>query len=312
MKKLIRNVCLAAFATTLASSVLAEDKIAIGFSFGQSVHPFFIAMEKGAQDAAKENNVDLLVTSANYKVENQVTNIENLMVKKVKAILLNPVDSKALAPVVGKAMSNNVPVVTVDIGIIGTPTASHIASDNIEIGRMAARHIVEQVKGKANLGFIGVETVTSTLDRQKGFFEVMDKNPEIKVLAKYGNGMEREPAMNDTENMMTAHPDINVIFGVNESSAIGALGAVRAKNLKNVLIVGVDTTPDMLTAIKSNTAVKATIAQDPYMMGRTALLTALKIVKGEKVEQQIAVKTDVVTAENAQKYIDRDNQYAKK
>jgi len=304
---------IAASALVIAGGASAfAAPVTIGFSFGQSVHPFFIAMEKGARDAAKENNVELIVTSANYKVENQVANIENLMVKKVDALLLNPVDSKALATVVAKANQKKIPVITVDISVMGAPTSAHIASDNVEIGRMAARYIVQQTGGKATLGFIGVETVSSTLDRAKGFFEIMDQNPGIKIVAKYGNGMEREPAMNDTENMLTAHPDVNVIYGVNESSALGALGAVRSKNRNDILIVGVDTTPDMLAAIKAKTAVKATIAQDPYLMGKTAVETALKIIKGESVPAVIPVKTDLVNAENAQSYITRDAQYYKK
>ncbi len=288
------------------------QKITLGFSFGQSVHPFFIAMEKGARDAAKENNVELVVTSANYKVENQAANIENLMVRGVKAILLNPVDSKALAPVVAKANEKNIPVITVDIAVIGAKTAAHIASDNVEIGRMAARYIAQQAGGTGTMGFIGIDTVTSTIDREKGFMEIMEQNPGIKIVAKFENGMEREPAMNDTENMLVAHPDINLIFGVNEASAMGALSAVRARNLSNVMIVGVDTTPDMLNAIKSNTAVKATIAQDPYQMGRTAVETALTIIKGESVPSVIPVKTDLVTAANVDGYITRDSQFYKK
>lgn len=290
----------------------AEGKIALGFSFGQSVHPFFIAMEKGARDAAQKNNVDIFVTSADYKVENQVANVEDLLQRNVKAILINPVDSKALATAANEANAKNVPMFTVDIAINGAPTAAHIASDNKEIGRMAARYIAKKLNGKGNIGFIGLQTVSSTLDREKGFMEEIAKTPGVKVVANQGNGMQREKALESAENILQAHPDIDAIFGVNDASAMGALAAVQARGLKNIFIVGVDSTPDMLNSIKNKTAITCTIAQDPYKMEEIAVETALKKIKGETIETNIPVQTDEVTIDNVNKFITRDSQYEKK
>lgn len=288
-----------------------NEPVKIGFSFGQSVHPFFIAMEKGARDAAKKNNVELIVTSAEYKVENQVANVEDLLQQGIKALLINPVDSKALANVVNEANSKGVPVFTVDIAVTGGTTAAHVASDNVEIGRMAARYIIKKLNGKGNIGLIGLQTVSSTLDREKGFMEEINKQDGVKVVANQGNGMERDKALVSAENILQANPDIDAIFGVNESSAMGALSAVDARDLKDIFIVGVDATPDLLNSIRQKTAITATIAQNPYKMGEVALELALKKIKGEDVPQSVPVETDEVTIDNVDKYIAREAEYKK-
>lgn len=295
-------------ATPDASS---NEKIKLGFSFGQSVHPFFVAMEKGARDAAKELNVELDVTSADYKLENQLANVEDLLQKGVKGLLINPIDSKALANVVNEANENNVGVFTVDIGVIGAETTSFIASDNKEIGRTAAKYLISKLNGKGKIAIIGWPTITSCLDRETAFIEEVKKEPGIQIVANQGAGMERSKSLEAAETILQANPDIDAFFGANDSAAMGALGAVQARNNSKTFIVGVDDTPAMLTAIKDNTAVKATVAQDPYKMGRLAVEQAVKHIKGETPPKVIPVETSLVTSENVDQFIARATKYNK-
>jgi ribose transport system substrate-binding protein len=288
----------------------AGEKIQLGFSFGQSVHPFFIAMEKGARAAAADLDVDLKVTSADYKLENQLANVEDLL-QDVDALLLNPIDSKALANAVTEANNKKIGVFTVDIGVVGAETTSFIASNNKEIGRMAARYMIEQLGGKGKVALIGWPTITSTMDRETGFLEVLKEAPGIELVANQGAGMERSKSLEAAETILQAHPDVNAFFGVNESGAMGALGAVMARDNKDIFIVGVDATPDLLDAIKNKTQITATIAQDPYLMGKTAVENAVKYIKGETVEKEIAVETSLVTNENVDAIIEREAAYEK-
>lgn len=285
-------------------------KIKLGFSFGQSVHPFFIAMEKGARDAAAELDVELKVTSADYKLENQLANVEDLL-QDVDALLLNPIDSKALANAVMEANNKNIGVFTVDIGVIGADTTSFIASDNKEIGRIAARYIIEKLGGEGKVALIGWPTITSCLDRETGFLEELKTAPGIELVANQGAGMERAKALEAAETILQANPDIDAFFGVNESGAMGALSAVQARNDQDIFIVGVDATPDLLSSIKNQTAITATVAQDPYQMGKTAVENAVKHINGETVEKVIAVETSLVTADNVDAIIEREAAYEK-
>ena len=296
-------------ANTSPSSGDSEEGMKLGFSFGQSVHPFFIAMEKGAKAAADELNVELKVTSADYKLENQISNVEDLLQNDIDALLLNPIDSKALSNVVNQANENNIGVFTVDIGVEGAEATSFIASDNKEIGRMAARYIAEQLNGKGKIAIIGWPTITSTKDREEGFLEEIEKSKGIKVVANQGAGMERSKSLEAAETILQANIDIDAFFGVNESAAMGALSAVQARDNKDTFIIGVDATPDLLDAIKNNTAIKATVAQDPYQMGKIAVENAVKYIDGETPEKEIAVETSLVTSENVDEIIKREEAY---
>ncbi|GEA14968.1 D-ribose ABC transporter substrate-binding protein [Moorella sp. E308F] len=298
--------------TSSGKSASTDKEITLGFSFGQSVHPFFIAMEKGARDAAEKAGVKLLVTSANYKIENQISNVEDLIQQKVDAILLNPIDSKAIAPAVNAANNAKIPVITVDIAAVGAPTAAHVASDNKAIGGIAAKYIIQKLNGKGKIAMITWPTITSCLDREVGFEEVMkNEGKDIQIVAKQDGGMERAKALSVAENILQAHPDIQAIFAVNESAAMGALSAVQSRGLKDIFIIGVDSTPDNLKAIKDKTQLTATVAQNPYEMGKVAVELALKKLKGENIPTWNPIPTDLVTIDNVDKFLAREAEYKK-
>lgn len=123
---------------TPTSSTTKDGKTTIAFSFGQSVHPFFVAMQKGAEKYADEHNIDLLVMSADYKVETQVQQIEDLRQQGIQGLLVNPVDSAGLTNTVQNAVSAGLPVIPVDINVVGADVTSFVESDNVEIGKDAA------------------------------------------------------------------------------------------------------------------------------------------------------------------------------
>ncbi len=312
-KRAAALLALTALAGTAACSDAgsgSEGGYRIAFSFGQSQHPFFVAMEQGAEDAAEELGVELTASSADFKLENQVANIENELQKNVDAILVNPIDSEALATTVTQATNQDVPVFTVDIDVVGAESTSFIASDNTEIGRMAAADIIEHLDGEGQVAILGWPTITSTRDRQAGFEAALEEAPGIEIVATSGEAMERTAALDAAENILQSNPDLDAVFGVNESGALGALGAVDAQGRTEVYIVGVDATPDLLDAIQNETAVRAAIAQDPYQMGKTAVELAVRHLDGETVDPTVAVPIDLVTVENVQEFIDREAAYA--
>lgn len=288
----------------------SEEPYRIEFSFGQSIHPFFVAMQKGAEDAAEELGVELSTSSADFNLQTQVENIENALQKQVDAILVNPVDSEALATTVVQATSQDVPVFAVDINISGADVTSFIASDNVEIGRMAGEAIVEKLGGEGDVALIGWPAVSSTRDREAGFKEAIEAAPGINLVATSGDATERTAALDAAENILQSNPNLDAIFGANEAGALGALGAAEAQGKSDLYIVGVDATPDLLSAIQKGTQVEAAIAQDPYQMGKIAVEQAVKALDGEDVEAEIPVPVELITRDNVQEFIDREAQYA--
>ena len=286
----------------------ADGQLTVAFSFGQSVHPFFVAMEKGAQKYADENGITLKVMSADYKVETQVQQIEDLTQQDIDGLLVNPVDSAGLTNAVQTVLTAGIPVIPVDINVIGAEVTSFVESDNVQIGKDAATYIADQLGGKGNIALIGVPTVTSTSQREQGFLEALEEYPDLKLVANAGDGMQRETALASAETILQANPDLDAVYGVNESSAMGALSAVQARDLQT-LIVGVDATPDLLSAIKDDTQIRATIAQDPYQMGYIAMELMEKKLKDETIETHVTAPIDLVTTDNVQQFIDREAAY---
>ena len=323
MRKLIATISAGILATSLAACssggdsgteassapTSGDETLTVAFSFGQSVHPFFIAMEKGARDAAEELGVEFVTTSADYVVENQVKNIEDLLQRGVDGLLVNPIDSEALSNVVQESLDADVPVVTVDIDVTGADTTSFVASDNAQIGAMAAEYIIDQLGGEGTVAVLGNPVVTSTMQREEGFLAAIAEAPGIEVVANAGEAMERQTALDAAETILQANPDLGAIFGVNESGALGALGAVQARGI-DTIILGVDATPDMLAAVQAGGNVKATISQDPYQMGYDAMQIIVKHLHGEAVATEQSAPIDLVTIENVQVFIDREAQYA--
>ncbi|MBC5649263.1 sugar ABC transporter substrate-binding protein [Christensenella tenuis] len=294
-----------------STEVASAEGVKIGFSFGQSVHPFFVAMQQGAEAAAKEAGVQLVVTTADYEVETQVSDVENLMQQGVKAIMVNPIDSAALSNVCNEALEKGIGIFPVDINVDNCEVTAFVSSDNKEIGKMEAEYIIEQLGGEGTVAWLGNPSITSLRDRQEGFFEVMDAQEGIEIVATNETAaIERTKALEAAETILQANPDLDCIAGSNESSALGALSAAQAAGKTDILITGVDATEDNLNAIKSGTPFSMAVAQDPYQMGYQAVQNALKWINGEEVEEFISVPIGLITADNVDEYIEREAQYA--
>ena len=138
-----------------APSVEAEsgDEITIGVSFGQNVHPFFVAMQKGIEQACADNGItEINILSADSSLETQNTQIENLVTMGCDVILLNPYDSEGVVNAVKNASDNGVAVFTMDVTCEGA--TAFVASNNREIGKMLADYVIEKLDGKGNIAIV--------------------------------------------------------------------------------------------------------------------------------------------------------------
>ena len=288
-----------------------DKEITIGFSFGMNLVKHWETEVKGAEMAAKDNGAKLVWKSADLNEQTQVADVENMVQTGVDALIVAPANSQGIVPTVNEVKDKGIPVLSVDIGVNGTDVKSHIASDNVKIGQMAADHLAELIGEKGEIAIITWTTASATQDREKGFLEQLKKYPNIKVVASQNSDGDRNKALAITENIIQKHPKLDGIFGVNASAALGAYGATTAAGLK-VPIMSVDSDDDVLKAIKAGGNLKATVAQNPYEMGYQAVKAALAVLKGEKVEENIAIPVDLVTQENVDKIAEREAAYLEK
>ena len=283
---------LLAFFLSACSSDSKQDSKTIGLAISTLNNPFFVNLAKGAEEEAKKLNVKLAVVNASDDSAKQSNDIEDLIAKKVSVIIVNPVDSDAIAPVIKDALKANIPVIALDRAVNGVEVTSQIISDNVEGATMAAKYLVELVGKDSKVAeLIGIPGASATIDRGKGFHLVADK--ELSVVAIQSANFNRAQGLSFMENILQANPDIKGVFAHNDEMALGALEAIGNRN---IVIVGFDATDDAMSAIKEG-KMSATIAQQPELMGSVAVQNALKIINGEKIEKNIPVEVKLIKQE---------------
>lgn len=285
------------------------EELVIGYSCGWAWVPYCIAGRLGAEVAAREEGIELISTSANNDMQTQIADVENLVQGGIDGLLMYAIDSAGLSPIASE-VNQSIPVGTVDVGVSETQVDFHVASDNYEIGCMAARFVGDYLEGQGNIAIVGWSTVDATVDREAGFKDTLaEEYPGITIATYYGDGgSDRTAALNATESILQAHPDLDMIWGSNQQAALGALAAVDAANV-DIPIFGVDSDVESLTAILENPRFIGTISQDPYQMGYSAVKTMAAILRGESVDENIYTEVHVVTKENAEEFLEREQEY---
>jgi ribose transport system substrate-binding protein len=256
-------------------------------------------LEAGLKEAADKQGYQLIVNSGDMDLAKQQSQIDNFIVQKVDAIVLCPADSKGIAPAIEAANRAGIPVFTADIAAQGGQVVSHIASDNLAGGRLAAEFIAKALNGQGEVGIIGQQEVQSGLDRELGFKEEMKKYPGIKVAAVLNGGGLRDKALKAAEDMLQGNPNLKGIFGINDDSALGALSAAEARGKSDLVIVGYDAIPEAVKAIQRGSALKADVAQQPRDIGTKTVEAISRHFAGGPVEKNIAVPVKIVDANSS-------------
>ena len=267
----------------------------VGLAITTLNNPFFVKLSEGAQAAADEAGVKLITVDAGDDAAKQTSDVEDLISKNVSVLIVNPVDSDAIAPAVKDAVAKGLKVISVDRVVNGVDVDCQIASDNVAGAEMATEYLAELVGDGAKVAELqGVPGASATIDRGEGFHNVADEKLDV-VLSQTAN-FNRAEGMTVMENILQSASDVKGVFAHNDEMALGALEAVAGKDIQ---IVGFDATDDAVAAVKDG-KMAATVAQQPDKMGETAVNTAISLINGESVEKSIPVEVTLITKENAE------------
>lgn len=262
----------------------------VGLAVSTLNNPFFVTLSEGAQAEAEKEGIDLIVVDAGDDAAKQTNDIDDLISKNISVLIVNPVDSDAVAPAVKDAIAAGIKVVSVDRVVNGVDVDCAIASDNVAGAQMATEYLVSLVGEGAKVAELeGVSGASATIDRGEGFHLVADE--KLDVVSKQTANFNRSEGMTVMENMLQANPDIQGVFAHNDEMALGAVEAIAGKD---IVVVGFDATDDAQTAIADG-KMAATVAQKPDLMGATAVDTAIKLINGETVEKEVPVEVELIT-----------------
>ncbi|WP_109427733.1 ribose ABC transporter substrate-binding protein RbsB [Aggregatibacter kilianii] len=289
MKKL--TTLATALLLALSTNAMAKDTIALTISTLDN--PFFVSLKDGAQKKADELGYKLVVLDSQNDPAKELANVEDLIVRGAKVLLINPTDSETVSNAVAIANRNKIPVITLDRGALKGDVVSHIASDNVAGGKMAGDFIAQKLGGNAKvIQLEGLAGTSAARERGEGFKQAVAEH-KFDILASQPADFDRTKGLNVMENLLASKGAVQAVFAQNDEMALGALRALSAAN-KKVLVVGFDGTDDGIKAVKSG-KMAATIAQQPALIGELGVVTADKLVKGEKVEAKIPVDLKVIS-----------------
>ncbi|NAZ92723.1 ribose ABC transporter substrate-binding protein RbsB [Vibrio toranzoniae] len=290
MKKLATLISAALLSTTVSVSAQAQDTMAIVLSTLNN--PFFVTMKDGAEAKAEELGYKLIVLDSQNDPSKELSNIEDLTIRGVKAILINPTDSDAVSNAIRMANRSDIPVLTLDRGASRGDVVSHIASDNVIGGEMAGHYIMEKVGEKAKvIQLEGIAGTSAARERGEGFMNAVNGS-DLELLASQPADFDRTKGLNVMENLLAANPDVQAVFAQNDEMALGALRAVQASG-KDVMIVGFDGTKDGIAAVNRG-LLGATVAQQPDLIGSLGIEMADKVLKGETVDEYVPVPLKII------------------
>lgn len=277
------------------SQAVAEEKPKVALVMKSLANEFFLTMEDGAKAYQKEHASEFDLVSNGIKDEtdsgNQIRIVEQMIVSGVNALVIAPADSKALVPVVKKAMDAGITVVNIDNRLDPEVLKSKnlsvpfVGPDNRKGARLVGEYLAkEKLKAGDEVGIIeGVPTTTNAQQRTAGFKDAMAA-AQVKIVSVQSGDWEIEKGNTVAASMLIAHPELKALLAGNDSMALGAVSAVRAAGKTGeVQVVGYDN----IKAIKpmlNDGRVLATADQYAAKQAVFGIEAALKMLKGEKPE----------------------------
>jgi ribose transport system substrate-binding protein len=266
---------------------------------------YFQIVLAGARQAGKDLNVKVseLGTQSEADVNGQIAVLENAVAAKPAAVVIAPVDFKALgAPI--DAAAKLVPVIGIDSSADSKAFSSFLTTDNVQGGRIAADGLAAAIKAKTGAIKGDVALITNLPNagsleaRKKGFIEELAKYPDLHLTAdKYADG-QAATGLNIATDIITADPNLVGIFASNLIMAQGVGQAVAENKIADKVALVTFDSDDKTLGFLDDGTIAALVVQDPYRMGYDGVKTALAVSKGEKVEANLDTGANLVTKAN--------------
>ncbi len=286
---------------TTSGFAQSGERVAV-FTKNQT-NPFFQAFRLGADSAAKQMNAQVVhyVPTKPDSIPEQLSQVEDVIVKKPNAIVFTPVDYKALVPAVAKMNAAKIPVVNATDRSESGNFVAFVGASDYKLGLETGNSMVRALGGKGNLVIIeGVKGTLTNSDRIRGFNDAVKQAPGIKILASQPGNYQRLQALQVMENLLQSHPQIDGVLAANDAMASGAIEALEGANRK-ALVVGINGTKEAIDAIKAGKLL-ATGDYNGFLQGCIAMMTAVRELRKLPVQKEIIFPAMVIDKSNFQQF----------
>lgn len=262
---------------------------------------FVTLMVEGVKAEAEERGADLVLLDANNDAQTQISQVENLIAQNVDVLLVAAVDSDAIVPALELAENANIPLVGLNM-LINTDKEYYYSGPNdVQAGELEMQYLIDEIGGKGNIVIIeGPIGQSAQLQRLEGNMNILEKYPDVKVIAQQTANWNREEALSLTENWLQAFEgQIDGLVAHNDEMALGAIQALEAKGVKDQIpVTGVDAIKDGCQAIKDG-RFEATVFQDAEEEGRLGVRICMDVLEGTPPAEHINfIEMKLITQEN--------------
>jgi ribose transport system substrate-binding protein len=262
-------------------------------------NPFFETVRLGAENAARQMNAKVIqyIPTMPDSIPEQMSEIEDVIVKRPGAVVLIPVDSKAMVPGIEKLNAANIPVINITDRVLGGQPVSFMGCDEINLARNTARFLLQKLNGHGNVIILeGVGGSQNSANRVSGYKQALAEFPNVKLLASQPANFQRVQALQVSENLLQSYPQIDGILAANDSMALGAIEALEAAKRK-ALVVGLNGTKEAIDAIKEGKLL-ATGDCDGFKHGCLGTMAAVRHLRNLPVPKEFVFSVMVIDSSN--------------
>jgi len=292
----------AAASLFMSFGALAADQKLIVIITPSHDNPFFAAEASAADAKAKALGYATQVYSHDDDASKQDQLFDSAIAAHAAAIILDNAGADASIAAIKKAKDAGIPSFLIDREINATGVAAvQIVSNNYQGATLGAQAFVTAMGEKGNyVELTGKESDTNAGIRSKGYHDVLDQYPDLKMVEQQSANWDQNEAFSKMETILQAHPDVNGVIAGNDTMAMGAIAALAAANRKDVVVTGFDGSNDVRDAVLAGTA-KATVLQPAAREAEYAVELADKYLKDGKtgVDEKISMDCVLIDASNA-------------
>lgn len=295
-----------------ADTAKAAKSYRIGVFFKDSTSMFWRYVGEGCAAKAAEMGVEFVEYSPSSYTDaaGQINMLEDAIASGIDAIAIAAIDSTAVVDTLVKAEDAGIPVIVFNTLIPNFEATgkqrTFIGLDNAAASEEVMEKILKEHDYKANVVILeGTPATLQNNERCGTATAVCDKYEGVTIVASQPTNANREIAMTTMENILQSTTDIDIVFAINDSVGLGALQAIEAAGVTGIEIVGIDATPDSVSAMLAGRAYKYSMDQGPFDCGSAVIQAAVDAIEGRELESVIRVGGTCVGADNAQEHMDK-------
>lgn len=283
-----------------------EEGYKFGFSAINMENPYFITLENAIRESVTSSGNTLITEDPEGDAQKQASQITEMIEAGIDAIFLSPVNWEEITPSLQELQEADVRIINVDTQVKEMDYVdAYVGSDNEAAGRMCGEALIEKCPDGGKVLILECPTQNSINERITGFEEAISKaEVGFEIVARENTDGKFEKSVEVAQNILKEHTDVTAIMCGNDQIAVGAQTAVNLLGMDDVIIYGVDGSPDIKKELeKSDTQIAGTAAQSPINMGKKAVEVGLAILNGEEYEKENYVEIiDMITKDNVEMY----------